>query len=697
MTAEVNSQPQSLLGSLLEVGTRPNVRQAVKLTLDAGLAAVAWVAATSLVLGALPTFSSVLIWVAFAMVVNVAFQHTRQHYRLMGYLELRSLLLSMLALVLVPAGLFLLDRQVGLGIQHPNVILCGGLLTVLNWVGIRAASVDYFKHRYLKKRPHRPTTDRRKTLRHGSSANDLALRTLIVGAGQAGAQLCQELQSNPNMRSRVVGFVDDALEKQGVRIQGVPVLGTSELLPTIIKESGATQVILAIPSAPGSRIRALAKILRSQDVRVKTLPSMQSLLSKEGGKQELRDIAIEDLLRRDPITLDLDSIHQALENSVVLITGAGGSIGSELARQVAQFNPSRLILLGRGENSLWHVERSLRRQFPELVLEVELCDIRNANRLQQTFETWCPQFVFHAAAHKHVPYLERHPEEGIENNIFGTMNVLKAAKAIGVKKFVNISTDKAVNPTSVLGATKRIAEFLVLRASEEEGEEGQYVSVRFGNVLGSRGSVIPLFHDQIRHGGPLTVTHPDMTRYFMTIPEASQLVLQAGILGQSGKVFVLDMGEPVHIVDLATDMAILSGMTPGFDIDINFSGIRPGEKLFEELFMENEQRPSDVHAKVFEAVPETRSRKVLERVLRSMREALTLPDGMLRRQAILNGFMELVPAYNPSPSGLGRYLSAAPTPTLETQDPGEELNPEGVVPSKIVVLRPNYPFAQAES
>jgi FlaA1/EpsC-like NDP-sugar epimerase len=444
-----------------------------------------------------------------------------------------------------------------------------------------------------------------------------------------------------------------------------------------------------MPSAPGSRIRELAKQLQAEGVRVKTLPSMLSFLGKNAWRPELRDIAIEDLLRREPIQLDMGAIRQELEDSVVLITGAGGSIGSELARQVANFRPSRLILLGRGENSLWEVERELRRLYPEQRFEVELCDIRNPNRLYRAFETWRPEFVFHAAAHKHVPYLERHPEEGIENNIFGTLNVLKAAMAIGTKKFVNVSTDKAVNPTSVLGATKRIAEYLVLRSADDEEAEGRYVSVRFGNVLGSRGSVIPLFHDQIRHGGPLTVTHPDMTRYFMTIPEASQLVLQAGMLGNTGKVFVLDMGEPIRIVDLATDMARLSGLTPGCDIDIQFTGMRPGEKLYEELFTDQEQGRSDVHPKVFEAAGERKNRAVLDRVLRSLRDAMVLPEGP-RHQIIAHGFKELVPTYNPSPAGLGQYL-LDPVPGAESQEPVPQPS------SNIVILRPSIPFAQLQS
>ena len=301
-----------------------------------------------------------------------------------------------------------------------------------------------------------------------------------------------------------------------------------------------------------------------------------------------------------------------------------------------------------------------------LNLAVELCDIRNALRLQRVFEMWRPQIVFHAAAHKHVPFLERNPEEAIENNIFGSLNVLRAALGSQARAFVNISTDKAVNPTNVLGVSKRIAESLVLQAADEAPPGCRYVSVRFGNVLGSRGSVIPLFREQIRRGGPITVTHPDMTRYFMTIPEASQLVLQAGVLGQTGKVFVLNMGSPVRIVDMAMDMARLSGLVPGTDIDIRFTGVRPGEKLFEELFTEGEQGGSDVHAKVFEAMQVPKEARVLEETLQRLREAITLPEGQRQRE-ILRCFKRLVPTYQPSPIGLGKYAEPEKAPALSLE------------------------------
>jgi FlaA1/EpsC-like NDP-sugar epimerase len=322
------------------------------------------------------------------------------------------------------------------------------------------------------------------------------------------------------------------------------------------------------------------------------------------------------------------------------------------------------------------VERDLRRLFPGQAIAVALCDIRNRSRLQQVFEHWRPQAVFHAAAHKHVPYLELHPEEAIGNNILGTLNVLNASLACATRILVNVSTDKAVNPVNVLGVSKRIGEYLVARAAAEAPPGSRYISVRFGNVLGSRGSVIPLFREQIRRGGPITVTHPDMVRYFMTIPEAGQLVLQAGVLGRTGRVFALDMGEPVHIVDLAKDMARLSGLSPGVDIDIQFTGARPGEKFFEELFSEVEERKTYVHPKIFEAVQDPKDPGLLDQGLAALRQATRLPD-LERQREMLAWFMKLVPVYRPSASGLGRYrkescaapLPARPRPPVSRERP----------------------------
>jgi len=453
----------------------------------------------------------------------------------------------------------------------------------------------------------------------------------------------------------VVGFVDDAPEKMGVRIQGVPVLGATDRLCEFIRSQKASLVILGMAGVTGVRIRELTRDMQTLGVKVKTVPGIRELVGDRPWKPEWKDVAIEDLLRREPVTLDTGAIRKALEGSVALITGAGGSIGSELARRVAGFGPRRLILLGRGENSLWEIEGDLARRFPGLETQVALCDIRDPTRLRQVFEAFRPAVVFHAAAHKHVPYLEMHPEEAVLNNIFGTHNVLEAALGVEARIFVNISTDKAVNPVNALGASKRIGEHLVTQAASQAPAGSRYVSVRFGNVLGSRGSVIPLFRDQIARGGPITVTHPDMVRYFMTIPEAVQLVLQAGVLGETSKVFALDMGAPVRILDLAQDMARLSGMDAGVDIDIKITGTRPGEKLFEELFSDVEARKADIHPKVFEAVQDRQDPVLLERGLLALMETMDLPEGD-RQKRILAWFRKLVPAYTPSPGGLGKYL-----------------------------------------
>jgi FlaA1/EpsC-like NDP-sugar epimerase len=625
---------------------RPWVRQAGKFLLDGALAWLALVLACAILHHDAPTLRGALWFVPLAMGVNAGFRFTRQHYRMVGLAEAWALVRGTLAVTTLALGVCAADEILPLGLEGLEVFLPASLATGILWFGCRVLVRRIHHRRFHSAAP---------------AAGGGGDRALIVGAGAAGVHLCQELREHPRLRCEVVGFVDDAPDKQGLWIQGVPVLGTTAQLPALIAARRADLVILGMASAPGARIRELSRYLQASGVRVKTVPGIVDLVGDRPWKPELRDIAIEDLLRREAVDLDTGAIRQALEGSVALITGAGGSIGSELCRRVASFRPRRLVLLGRGENSLWEVERDLRRLYPGQDLAVVLCDIRNRVRLHQVFDAWRPQVVFHAAAHKHVPYLELHPEEAIENNIFGTRNVLKAALACACRIVVNVSTDKAVNPVNVLGVSKRIGERLVTQAAAEAPAGARYVSVRFGNVLGSRGSVIPLFREQIRRGGPLTVTHPDMVRYFMTIPEAGQLVLQAGILGATGRVFVLDMGEPVHIVDLARDMARLSGLTPGVDIDIQYTGARPGEKLFEELFSELDARKSDVHPKIFEAVQDPEDPVLLDQGLSALRQVASLPEGVRHRE-ILGWFLRLVPVYRPSPNGLGRCLQEGLSP-----------------------------------
>ena len=431
---------------------------------------------------------------------------------------------------------------------------------------------------------------------NGRGSRKRPRRVLIVGAGDAGARIAREMQNNPGVGLSPVGYVDDNRAKIGMRIRGLPVLGRRESIPKLVRRFKIDQILIAMPTAPGRAIRQIKDICESVPVEFKTIPGIHELLNGAVGVSQIRDVQIEDLLRRDPVHIKANDAAY-LRDKVVLVTGAGGSIGSELCRQVAHRQPKRLVLLGHGEYSIYLIHEELRSQFPKLELVPVIADVRDKARLQRVFRAHCPEAVFHAAAHKHVPLMEQNLDEAVTNNVLGTRNVLEVAAGMDVERFVLISSDKAVNPVNVMGATKRIAELMAQDASRQAGRN--FVAVRFGNVLGSRGSVVPLFKQQIQAGGPVTVTHPDMERYFMTIPEAVYLVLQAAALGQGGELFVLDMGEPVKIVDLARDLITLSGLQPGRDIEIKFVGMRSGEKLRERLFLEGEEYETTSHDKVF--------------------------------------------------------------------------------------------------
>lgn len=421
-------------------------------------------------------------------------------------------------------------------------------------------------------------------------------RVLIVGAGGAGAMIVREMQGNPDVGMEPVGYVDDNPAKIGMRIRGFPVLGTRESIPELVRQLRVNEVLIAMPTAPGRAIRQIKEICEAVPVAFKTIPGMYELLKGTAVVSQIRDVQIEDLLRRVPVHIRADDASY-LREKVVLVTGAGGSIGSELCRQVARRHPRHLVLLGHGENSIYLVHQELQMQFPGLRLVPVIADVRDRPRLRRVFQTHRPEVIFHAAAHKHVPLMELNLEEAVTNNVLGTRNVLEVAEQLDIERFVLISSDKAVNPVNVMGATKRIAELMVQDTARRTGRN--FVAVRFGNVLGSRGSVVPLFKRQIATGGPVTLTHPDMERYFMTIPEAVYLVLQAAALGRGGELFVLDMGEPVKIVDLARDLITLSGLRPDKDIEIKFTGIRPGEKMRECLFLEGEDYETTQHEKVF--------------------------------------------------------------------------------------------------
>ncbi|MCB0207764.1 MAG: polysaccharide biosynthesis protein [Anaerolineae bacterium] len=422
-------------------------------------------------------------------------------------------------------------------------------------------------------------------------------RVLIVGAGEAGSLVVKEMRANPQLEMEPIAFVDDDPAKQGIHIQGLPVVGSSQDILQLTYTYNVQRIVIAIPSAPLGRQQEIMALCRKSGLTLYSLPGVYELLAGHKTISQLPQVDIQRLLRRQAIETDHSRVATSLAGATVLVTGAGGSIGSELCRQIARCNPAKIILLGHGENSIFEIGLDLRLTFPQLITQPAIVDVRDRQRVEAVVKQHRPDIIFHAAAHKHVPFMQDNTEEALTNNVQGTQNVLRAAEQYGVARFVLISTDKAVNPSSIMGATKRLAELLVISTAQRTGRA--YMAVRFGNVLGSRGSVIPIFQRQIAAGGPLTITHPSMRRYFMTIPEAVQLVLQSSVLGKGGDIFVLDMGQQVRILDLAVDLIKLSGLEPEQDIKIIYSGIRPGEKLAEELFLENEAYGRTSHPKIF--------------------------------------------------------------------------------------------------
>ncbi|MFF2877298.1 polysaccharide biosynthesis protein [Gottfriedia sp. NPDC057991] len=430
--------------------------------------------------------------------------------------------------------------------------------------------------------------------------NIIKKRTLIIGAGAAGTMVARQLlKSNDNYSHlHPVAFIDDNVKKHHLDILGIPVLGGVEKIESVVNKYSIENIIIAIPSLRKKELNIIFQECSKTNASTKILPMLEDLITGKVSVNQFRDVQVEDLLGRDPVVMDMGSISESITNNVVLVTGAGGSIGSEISRQISNFNPKQLILLGHGENSIYSIEMELKNSFKDSSVEfiTEIADLQDEKKMMSIMEQYSPDVVYHAAAHKHVPLMERNPEAAIKNNVIGTMNVAKAASWHCVKTFVMISTDKAVNPTSVMGSTKKLAEMII--QDMDKSSDTKFVAVRFGNVLGSRGSVIPLFKKQIENGGPVTVTHPEMVRYFMTIPEASRLVIQAGALAKGGEIFVLDMGEPVKIVDLARNLILLSGHSLD-DIEIEFSGMRPGEKLFEELLKEEEIHEEQIYPKIY--------------------------------------------------------------------------------------------------
>lgn len=469
--------------------------------------------------------------------------------------------------------------------------------------------------------------------------NQSSKRILIVGAGDAGALLAREIQNNPNLGLEAAAFVDDDPGKKKKMLLGLPVKGGRDIIPELVKELKIDEIIIAMPSVTNTIKKEIIDICKKTSASLKMLPDIYQSSNGTSIVNQLRNVQMEDLLGREPVRSDLAQISGYLHNKTVLVTGGGGSIGSELCRQVVRFNPHRLVIVDCCENNLFDIEMELKAIEQGMDIAIELVDIRNRRKLEATFQKHRPQVIFHAAAYKHVPMMERHPEEALHNNVIGTRNVAEMADKYGAETFILISTDKAVNPSSVMGATKRIAELVTKDINRTSVT--RFAAVRFGNVLGSRGSVIPTFMKQIAKGGPVTVTHPDMTRFFMTIPEAVELVIQAGALARGGETFVLDMGDPVKISDLARDLIKLSGYEPDREIQISYTGIRPGEKLYEELFLGREEMASTRHERIFISTKElddnyTGINKTINVLVKN-----ALPD----RTRVLNLIKTLVPEY----------------------------------------------------
>ena len=512
--------------------------------------------------------------------------------------------------------LFATVLLVGLRVAIPRVFSLAGLpygvlcmnffLCFVGLVGVRATRRLYGETQERKQR----------------SAGKKRERVLLIGAGQAGVVVAREIASRRDLALQPVGFLDDDHLKIGTRVFGLPVLGRIDQIEEIAQRKRVNRVLITIANASGAEIRAITMRCRDAGLDTKIIPGIYEIVGDRVNLSRIREVAIEDLLGREPVQLDEAQVNASIRGAVVMVTGAGGSIGSELCRQVCRYAPARLVLVEQFENALFEIHRELISLYPELTIDPQIGDVTDARRMNAVFAATRPSTVFHAAAHKHVPMMEHNPGEAVKNNVGGTRQIADLSDRYGVERFVLVSTDKAVNPTSVMGATKRVAEIYTQALSLRS--KTRFVTVRFGNVLGSSGSVIPIFKQQIAAGGPVTVTHPDMQRYFMTIPEASQLVLQAGAMGSGGEIFVLDMGEPVKIVDLARDLIKLSGFRPGVDIEIQFAGMRPGEKLFEELSTRAEHADKTKHPKIF--IGRIASHAWTQ-VLRGLDELTALTDG----------------------------------------------------------------------
>lgn len=513
---------------------------------------------------------------------------------------------------------------IAIGTRLPySVCILGGIMTAIVVTGFRLSFRIY----------------RRIILNYNGFRIKDGIRVMVIGAGSAGNVIIREMRRHPELKYKPVALIDDSVFKQGTVISGIKVEGGRERIKEVAESKGVDEIIIAIPSLSNENKAELINICTETGCKIKTIPGLYELIDEQVTLKQIRDVEVEDLLGREQITLDNDGIEGYIKNKVVLVTGGGGSIGSELCRQIAKYNPKELLILDIYENNAYDLQNELKFNYPKLNHKVLIATVRDKKRLDQIFSEYRPQIVFHAAAHKHVPLMEDSPGEAVKNNVFGTLNLAETADKYEVERFVMISTDKAVNPTNVMGATKRTCEMIIQAMNKISKTE--YVAVRFGNVLGSNGSVIPLFKKQIAKGGPVTLTHKEITRYFMTIPEAAQLVLQAGAYAEGGEIFVLDMGKPVKIYDLACNLIRLSGFEPERDIKIEVTGLRPGEKLYEELLMAEEGLGTTRHEKIFVGRPAFFDIEVLKRRFNELRFLLELGD----KEEIIYKIEEIVPTY----------------------------------------------------